>query len=304
MKLNFFKKAKTGWELTDLMDSLKKENSKLLNYTESYPLSSVNPERDKFVVIRKFAAREFEGKIDMLNSSDTEGGEHFPISQFGMTLVSVSDSGASSHNVILPNSLDYKKVELNGERITINHSDGITVTNFKEINNNLWTFENLEESEILKRFNSLKNLVEEPKEVDRHTESTIDNYFFGELMLNQELDWYEVSKNGIDFSFTNTALEQLTKNFEKIKKLIPKLNNVEYKMIEEMLVLKNESWLEEGDNELSKEEFQKEINLYSINTYEDGSAELYYKANDLFWGHEIQTSIDNLQKYESSTIIG
>ncbi len=303
MKLNFFKKAKTGWEMTDLMDSLEKEKSKLLDYTKSYSLSAINLEKDRFVVIRKFAAREFEGKIDMLNSSDTEGGEHYPISQFGMTLVSVSDSGALSHNVILPNSLDYEKIELCGEIITINHSDGITITNFKEINN-LWTFENLEESEILKRFNSLKNFIEEPQKVERHTESTIDNHFFGQLMLNQELDWYEVSKDGIEFSFTNTALEQLTKNFEKIEKLIPKLNDIEYKMIEEMLALKNESWLEEGDNELSKEEFQKEIKLYGINTYEDGSAEIYYKANDLFWGHEIQASIDKGQNYESSTIVG
>ena len=303
MKLNFFKKAKTGWELTDLMYSLEKVDSKLLDYTKSYSLSAINHKRDRFVVIRKFAAREFEGKIDMLNSSDTEGSEHFPISQFGMTLVSVSDSGASSHNVILPNSLDYEKVELSGETITINHSDGITITNFKEINN-LWTFENLEESEILKRFNSLKNFIEEPQEVERHTESSIDNHFFGQLMLNEELDWYEVSKDGIEFSFTNAALEQLTKNFEKIEKLIPQLNDIEFKMIEEMLALKNESWLEEGDNELSQEEFQKEIKLYGINTFEDGSAELYYKANDLFWGHEIQTSIDNGLNYESSTIVG
>ena len=52
------------------------------------------------------------------------------------------------------------------------------------------------------------------------------------------------------------------------------------------------------------EEFRKEIKLYGVKTYEDGSAELYYKANDLFWGHEIHTSIDNRQNYESSTIVG
>ena len=65
----------------------------------------------------------------------------------------------------------------------------------------------------------MKNFIEEPQEVERHTESSIDNHFFGQLMLNEELDWYEVSKDGIEFSFTNAALEQLTKNFEKIEKL-------------------------------------------------------------------------------------
>lgn len=302
MKLNFFKKAKTGWELTDLMDSLKNESSKLLNYTKSYSLSAINPSKDRFIVIRKFAARELEGKIDMLNSSNSKGSEYFPNSQFGMTLVSISGSGTTSHNVILPNSLDYQNVELNGETITIHHSEGITITNFREINS-LWTLENLEESEILNRFNSLKNFIEESQEVEMHTETSIDNHFFGQLILNPELDCYEVSKNGIEFSFTNTELEILTKNFEKIEKLIPKFSNIENQMIEEMLALKNKNWLEEGDKELLKDEFQKEIELYGVNTYEDGSAEMYYKAKDLFLGHEIQTSIDNEQRHEISTIV-
>jgi len=205
--------------------------------------------------------------------------------------------------VILPNSLNYDKVELNEETISINHSEGITTTNFTEINS-LWTLENLEEKEILIRFKSLKNFIEEAEEVEKHTESSIENNFFGLLTLNQELDWYEVTKDEIEFSFTNTILEQLIKNFSKTEKLIPHLNEIEGRMIEEMLVLKNESWLEDGENELSKEELLREIKLYGINTYEDGSAELYYKANDLFWGHEIQTSVHNEQNYESSTIVG
>jgi len=87
MKLNFFKKKKTGWELSRLIDLLQNEQLKLLNYSKSYSLCSINSSKDKFVVIRKFAAREFEGKIDMLNSSDIEGGEQYPISQFGMPLI-------------------------------------------------------------------------------------------------------------------------------------------------------------------------------------------------------------------------
>lgn len=303
MKLNFFKKPKTGWELTDLMNSLRNESSKLLEYTKTYSLSSINPTKDRFVIIRRFAARESEGKIAILNLSYSEGGEHNSISQFGMTLVSLSDSGASSYNVILPNTLDYKSVDLKGETITIRYSTGTTITNFKEIKS-LWTFENLDEKEILNRFNLLKNTIQEPKEIKRHTESTIENDFFGQLTLNQELDSYEVSKDGIEFSFTNTALEQLIKNVKKTEKLILQLVQIECKMIEEMLVLKNESWLHEGESELSTEEFQKEIKLYGISTFEDGSAELYYKANDLFWGHEIQTSIDSEYNYESSTLVG
>lgn len=303
MELNFFNTGKTGWELNNLMDLLQNEQSKLIDYTKSYSLSAINPSEDRFVIMRKFAAREYEGKINMLNLSDFEGGEHYPKSQFGMTLVSALKPGASSHNVILPNSLDYKGLDLHGETISIIHAKGITITNFKEINS-LWPVENLEEKEILNRFNSLSNFVEEPKVVEKHTESSIEDDYFGELRFNEELDWYEVTKDGIEFSFINTTLEQLTNNFKKIQKILPEINKIESSMIEEILVLKNNSWLEEEEKELSKEEFQKEIKLSSINTYEDGSAALYYKAKDLFWGHEIQTSIDPEQNYESSTLVG
>lgn len=119
-------KEMTGWELTDLMDILQKDPSRLADYVKSYALGALNSSRNRFVIIRKFAAREFEGKIDMLNGSDKEGGEYYPISQFGMTLVEVSDAGASSHNVILPNLLKYEKVEFKEETIFIYHSEGIT----------------------------------------------------------------------------------------------------------------------------------------------------------------------------------
>jgi hypothetical protein len=303
MKLNFFKKEKTGWELIDLMEYLQNEQSILINYSESYSLSAINLTKDKFVVIRKFAAREYEGKIDMLNTSDKEGGEHYPISQYGMTLVSVSNLGASSYNVILPNSLKYESVELNGETIFINHSDGSTITNFQEINS-LWTLENLMEKEILNRFKSLRNLVEESLEIEKHTSANIEDVYFGQLKLNIKLDWYEVIKDGIEFSFNNTTFDQITKNLRNTERLVSALDDIQKTMIQEMLALKNDNWLEDGETELSKEEFQKEIKIYGINTYEDGCSKMFYKANDLFWGHEIQISIDNEQNYKSSTIVG
>jgi hypothetical protein len=294
---------KTGWELTNLMDLLQNGQSELLKYSNLYSLSAINPLRNRFVIIRKFAARVFEGNIDMLNSPYFEGGEHYQIPQYGMTLVSVTDSGASSRNVILPNGLQYESLELNGEVISIHHSGGVTTTNFKEINS-LWTIENLKEEEILKRFNSLVNFIEEPKLIERHTAKSIDDNFFGELILNEELDWYEVTKDGIEFSFRNTKLDKLTKSFRTTEKLFSQLNIITDKMIVEMLVLKNKSWLEDGDNELTKESFLKEIKLHAITIYEDGSTELYYKANELFLGHEILTSVSNEQNYESSTIVG
>ena len=311
MKLNFFNKKKTGWEIKDLMDSLKMArnglNNELLDFSKSYPLSSINPNRDRFIVIRKFSAREFDDKIDMLNASNVEASEHHPISQYGMTLVSNSDKGSSSHNVILPNSLMYKKVELMNDIITIYHSRGITTTNFNEINC-LWTLKNLSVQEIENRFNDLTNYIEKPQKIVKISENILEDKFFGKLIFNKDLDSFQTEINfndkRISLSFINTSSDQMKLNLRKTSQLIPKLKGIGDSMIIETLLLKNENWLEEGEEEFSVDRFKKEINIYGINIFEDGSADIYYKANDLFWGHEIQVSIDNNYKYESSTIVG
>lgn len=303
MKLNFFKKKKTGWELSNLLDLIQNRPSELLNYSKSYPLCALNLSKNRFCIIRRFAARKVDGKIDTLNAPDFKGGEHYPIQHYGMTLISISKTGSSSHNVLLPSSLEFKKVELIGETLFIYHSNGLTTTNFKEINC-LWTLHKLQEDEILNRFESLRNYVEPPRKVERHIASSIENDFFGKLTLNERLDWYEVSKDDISFSFYNTSLKNLTNNLEQARDLISLFDLIKNRMSEELLVLKNESWLEEGANELSLGEFKDEVNLYSVNIYQDGSSDLHYKANDLFWGHEIQTRIDKNNKYKSSTIAG
>ncbi len=303
MKLHFFKKRKTGWELPSLTYLIKTHPAKFKSYVKTYPLSALNVSKTKFVIIRKFAAREFEGKIDMLNAPDTEGGEHYPISHFGMVLVAVSDDGVSGHNVILPNDLKYERVELDGETLFIHHSKGITATNFKELNS-LWTLENFSEEEILARFDALKNHTEKTEAVEKHRAVSIENDFFGLLKHNKALESFDVRKDDIDYSFSNTGFDQLQKNINNTFKLIEKLTIIENEMVDEMLVLKNDSWLEEGDDAISKTQFQKHIKLHSVSIYEDGSVELYYKANDLFWGHDVQTSLDHQYKYESSTLVG
>lgn len=186
--------------MPDLIDSLQNAKAQLLDYSKAYALSAMNASMDRFVIIPKFAARKRDGEIDMLNSSDIEGGEHYPISQFGMTLVEDSGIATSSQNIVLPNALNYEHVEWNGDVISIHHSNGITTTNFSEISS-LWTFESLEEKEILNRFNSLTNSVEAPpQEIEKYLASSIEDDFFGHLQLNKELDRYEVTRDNIEFS--------------------------------------------------------------------------------------------------------
>jgi hypothetical protein len=59
---------------------------------------------------------------------------------------------------------------------------------------------------------------------------------------------------------------------------------------EKLLELKNDTWLDEGDVELTAEEFMEKMTLKSITVNPDGSFDFWHDDGDLFWGHSIQIS--------------
>jgi hypothetical protein len=60
--------------------------------------------------------------------------------------------------------------------------------------------------------------------------------------------------------------------------------------VEELLPLKNDSWLDEGEAELTLDEFNDRMKLESITVNADGSFDFWHNDGDLFWGHSIQIS--------------
>jgi hypothetical protein len=60
--------------------------------------------------------------------------------------------------------------------------------------------------------------------------------------------------------------------------------------VAQLLPLKNDSWLDEDDAELTAEEFQARMTLESITVKADGSFDFWHDDGDLFWGHSIQIS--------------
>ena len=59
-----------------------------------------------------------------------------------------------------------------------------------------------------------------------------------------------------------------------------------------LLDLKNEVWLEEQEEPLSKEKFIETIELEGISAFSDGNFTLYFADNDIFWGHTIVVDVD------------
>lgn len=60
--------------------------------------------------------------------------------------------------------------------------------------------------------------------------------------------------------------------------------------IQKLLPLKNDSWRDEDEVELSADQFEDRMTLEAITVYPDGSFDFWHRDGDLFWGHSIQIS--------------
>jgi hypothetical protein len=60
--------------------------------------------------------------------------------------------------------------------------------------------------------------------------------------------------------------------------------------VQALLPLKNESWLAEGEVDVTADQFKGRMALESITVHPDGSFEFWHNDGDLFWGHSIQIS--------------
>ena len=58
--------------------------------------------------------------------------------------------------------------------------------------------------------------------------------------------------------------------------------------VAELLPLKNRSWLDDGEAELTPKQFKSRMKLMSVSVAEDGRFEFWHNDGDLFWGHSIQ----------------
>lgn len=71
-----------------------------------------------------------------------------------------------------------------------------------------------------------------------------------------------------------------------------------------LLELKNDGWLEEGEPELSRNDFISKIVLQDISVDESRSFSFYFDDGDLFWGHSIVVSGDVLEGLRDADIAG
>jgi len=121
---------------------------------------------------------------------------------------------------------------------------------------------------------------------------------FGQFTLDRRVNWYtaETEWNGErvflnlapDDSGTIEAALQVARTLWKNQKRWAK--RIEDFAVQELLPLKNESWLDEGEVELSADEFKTRMTLESVTVKPDGSFDFWHNDGHLFWGHSIQIS--------------
>lgn len=126
---------------------------------------------------------------------------------------------------------------------------------------------------------------------------TTNDQQFGTFTLDRRINWHEAQ------TFWGRESVRLTLNSEGMDEAFPRDSLAHAKtlwseqqrwgrdirsyMVNKLLDLKNDSWLEEDEAELTAEEFLQRVALESIAVSSNGSFEFWYNDGDLFWGHSI-----------------
>jgi hypothetical protein len=118
---------------------------------------------------------------------------------------------------------------------------------------------------------------------------------FGDLVLDRKLDWFrgEAEWNGelVSVTFPADGDEPSEAALHTARLLWADQENWETRIelfaVEQLLEVKNHAWLEEGEAEVTAEEFIERIAFPSISVGSNGDFDFWYDDDDMFWGHSI-----------------
>lgn len=168
----------------------------------------------------------------------------------------------------------------------------ISLTVYLDTNNVRAVFESgsINENSINKEWLQIVEDLEKPV--------VIETQLFGILKLDQSIGWFSGKGNwngiNIELSFPIDENRKITKGLEMAEAMWKDQKKWKEKVddfaVEKLLNLKNESWLDEDEKELTAEEFKSKMKLESITFESDGSFDFWHNDGDLFWGHAIQIS--------------
>jgi hypothetical protein len=128
---------------------------------------------------------------------------------------------------------------------------------------------------------------------------TVQDPQFGVLTLDRRLNWYESEtttwgRDEIRLTLDAKRAHDLDMSLATARSLWSSQQSWQQKIIgwatTQLLPIKNDSWLNEDEPELTPEEFAQKMVLTSITTRPDGSFDFWFNDGDLFWGHSIMVT--------------
>jgi hypothetical protein len=138
------------------------------------------------------------------------------------------------------------------------------------------------------------------RSIELQQPTTIEDEVFGTLVLDRRVDWYETratwGTTKVQLYVSPDEQGGLQSSLRTAKALWSDQaawdRRVRDYAVQELLRLKNESWLEEGEAHVSPEQFRSRMTLESLTVYPDGEFEFMHDDGELFWGHAIQVCGD------------
>lgn len=122
----------------------------------------------------------------------------------------------------------------------------------------------------------------------------------GTLQWDDNLNWYrgevrvanasfDLSLDPVEETDASGALsraKQIVEDFERFRKMA-----ADY-AVDGLLQLKNDTWLDEAEQQITADEFRARMKLEAISVEADDGVTFWHHDGDLFWGHSIQVCID------------
>lgn len=121
---------------------------------------------------------------------------------------------------------------------------------------------------------------------------------FGEFTLDRGLNWFtgQAVWNGnlVSLSLAAKEPDEVEEALKTARSLWQSQDVWNRRIgdyaVQELLPLKNDTWLDENEAELTADQFKARMKLEAITAHPDGSFDFWHNDGDLFWGHSIEIS--------------
>lgn len=119
----------------------------------------------------------------------------------------------------------------------------------------------------------------------------------GKISYNDQLAWYEaeIDNHHLYLSCEDEAeaKQTLAHTQSFLKERAKLIQQAKAYACDSLLGIKNDSWLEDGEAEVSKEQFIACLKVESVIVYPEGVLAITFLDGDLFWGHVVQVTYEN-----------